>query len=119
MTKKRSLNRTKPFSTISGAFQVNGKQATYEQNGLYFNQNGEEIGGDYVEVDDGDRLENLAQENERLRAMLAEKEEKKDGLDREEVIEQLEANNIPFDKRQKTKTLYKLLQEHLDGVEGD
>lgn len=127
----RTLNRNKPYGTIAGRpggdIPTNAK---YEQNGLYFDQFGSEVGGKYLPADDGDKVQDLAAENLALRKRIAELEGKplvNDGnpvtkepeehtepLDRMAILVQLQERNIKYHGGMKTEKLHQLLLDSLD-----
>ncbi len=135
----RKLDKSKHYAEIWGHDDGVPRGARYEQNGLYYNQQGVCLGGTYKPADINDvkqdleqAIRELAAENAELRRRLAAqggelpagespqppadgpKEPTEEELDREAIIAQLKQLNVSFPKKASTADLHKILQKELD-----
>lgn len=139
----RKLDKSKHYGEIWGRDDAIPANARYQQNGLYFDQQGNCLGGDYKPADIHDVKQDLEQTNRELAAENAElrrrlaaqggelpagnqspapatnaenapQEPTEDELDRKAIISQLKQLNVSFPQKATTKELYAILQNELD-----
>lgn len=120
----RRLNRSKPYGMIHGRPE-GCPGAAFQQNGIYFDQQGMPVGGKYVAVDTSDVIKDKDAELARLKAELAKlKGESNDSpdddipseLDRQELMLACKEKGIKVNGNMRPETLYKLLQENADAA---
>lgn len=120
--KDRRLNRSKSYATIHGRPDA-CPNAAFTQNGVYFDQQGMPLGGEYIAVDDQDVIESkdeliarLMAENAALKSPEKVEDDVPEELDREELMQACKEKGIKVIGNMKTETLYKKLQDHADSA---
>jgi hypothetical protein len=133
----RKLDRKKPYGEIWGRDDSIPAGAQYDQNGMYFDQQGNYLGGVYKPADKDDIANDLANQNAQLAAENAElrrqlgivpaavtgvvlqqadkpEDPAPEELDREAIIAQLKSTGATFPKNASTKQLHAMLLAERD-----
>lgn len=141
---QRKLDKTKHYGEIWGRDDKIPASARYQQNGLYFDHDGNCLGGDYAPADVHDEKRDMQEElnakddeiaelkrrlaaqggelpadqasDKAAAATVAEQpaELNEEELDREAIIAQLKQLNVTYPKKATTKELYGILQTEID-----